>query len=801
MSFLAQKVPDTGMGAPERQAYDYQGPMPLPFGRFRIAMKLIEQPWNAFTAPTGKNQPEAQYYSLAGMFSHNIDAVDHILVNGRIVSTPYREYGDELDGADNPLPFFDLDIAAGYGGDEQYPLRIRFYWGREDQPADPFLTGSTYDLLFQRGRYQIKKNLSPAPNNHPPYSGLAYMIWYTYETGLSDNQPRSGGSALPNVEIIGYRKSKAWQYDGDNNAGVNPISICYDNLKNSIYGLGMPDDIIDPDDWEPVATYFNTNGYHLFPSGWDAGLSVTLAEARSAGEVLAKIAGHYDGFFVPSNGKLIPGYFGNRGDLIPDKATLLELTADHMIEFPEIKFPDAQGALTEASVKYKDNADDLADATVTERNSVPLLIRGDAKAETFDGPYYRTSKAARARAIRALSKNGNLRLVCKVFQSTLDNDGDPIHPGSLVVINYADLEIDLICRVVDRTDDDLIGSRLELISEPNGYDSEYTPPDEVVIPPTLEGPEEITKFRAIEIPEVFRVVPWPPAFWLIAARPNTSIQGAQVFRSADGVFDGEEERLDNLNRWAGLAKLNGTLPDSGVTSQVEIELVGVDNQIFRSPTVAEEQSRQYLLLVGDELLSYVVDTIDGDTLTLTVTRGLHGTTRTSHAVDADVYIFSPDEVHRYTMPNPPRFYSAGYFTHHLKLLAFTPFELGNAAGQLGPINATVPPAPVFVDWGSFAVGFDETRWMIVERAPEEYGGIRIVYQIDDAGPWIELDIIPISRADWDDVEGQQASESIFLTQYRPKYTFRMSTFKAPNFEGPYTEVVIAAVSSGGGSSS
>ena len=77
-----------GSQKPERRAYEFDGKLPVISGRARVAMQLIEAPWNYEQRPTGSHgQDPWDYYSLAGAFCIGpVDRINHFyFINKQIL--------------------------------------------------------------------------------------------------------------------------------------------------------------------------------------------------------------------------------------------------------------------------------------------------------------------------------------------------------------------------------------------------------------------------------------------------------------------------------------------------------------------------------------------------------------------------------------------------------------------------------------------------------------------------------------------------------------------------------------------
>jgi len=371
---------------PERQPYEFDGALPVVFGRARVAGQLIEAPWNFEQFSTGDHgQDPADIYSLAYCFCVGpVDRLIKFFINGKPVLWQDIDRGTE----DSIL----IDDVAWGGPGQERGLYARFYWGREDQAGEPFLRGTpfTHEYIDRYrtfgNRYIDKrrvKDLASAPNYHPRYPGICYMVFFNLDTGYPLN-PRARGPQLPTVEAEVYRKPKGITVSTDHhNYGVSPISTIYEAMTKEWWGMGLGD-TVTLSDWQTEAYDLRDNGVHTL-TGQQTGINFPAKAKGRADRLLAELAEYYDGFFSLREGKLVPGHFPNRIADLP--GTVPELNIHDMDDFPEIEPPDADEITTQVAVKYTPVEEFLEEAEITERNPTNVMETGLRKATSINAPY------------------------------------------------------------------------------------------------------------------------------------------------------------------------------------------------------------------------------------------------------------------------------------------------------------------------------------------------------------------------------------------------------------------------------
>lgn len=344
MSFLGPKMDTPTARDPERQENRFSGALPVPFGAQRLAFKHIEQPWNYRTYTVYKDKPGADEYSMAGWLCPGpIYGITAIVSNGNFLWLG--------DGIINPMDgSYYMDVEVPYWTGRANPICFRIYWGYEDQPACPLLTGTAetwqYDVWEQVGGQATPPlddmlrgaqspspshnrhgkgsiQLDPAPNIHPPYAGKAYIVFYSIDTGVPGlmdpdtganigGGPETTGPRIPELEAFVLRKPRDTDFDKFPDwpwGGVSPVAANFEALTDPRWGLGLPDSVVPKADWLAAC-----ERVHLYK--W-AGLnrsSPVFVTRTDAATKISEINGVFGGLLVARDGKIYQDVMPETGD-------------------------------------------------------------------------------------------------------------------------------------------------------------------------------------------------------------------------------------------------------------------------------------------------------------------------------------------------------------------------------------------------------------------------------------------------------------------------------------------------------
>lgn len=315
MSFLSQKPEGIENPKAERRETGFGGVLPVVHGTQRCAFRHVEQPWNYRTHPTGSHgQDPADFYQMAGVICHGpVDKLRGIYFRNR----PYMLHiPNPKDGS----YYIDLEIWTPF-----HPMWLRFYWGYDDQPADPILSdpvavitqfheASQGDDLELGSSPRVSDNYTRstwtyrgAPNIHPPYGGICMAIWYNFETGFPVGN-RSVGSQIVDIDFEVVRHPDIVT-GSESDDGANPTAVEHDYLTHPRYGLALPDAVVPSGKWQDGAD--RTDQYRW--TGLNR-LSPSLSKAQKAATAISNINWYYGGLLLARDGEILPGIIPERGD-------------------------------------------------------------------------------------------------------------------------------------------------------------------------------------------------------------------------------------------------------------------------------------------------------------------------------------------------------------------------------------------------------------------------------------------------------------------------------------------------------
>jgi len=696
----------------ERRSYEFSGKLPVISGRARVAGQLIEAPFNFEQFATGENgQDPADIYSLVEAFC--VGPVDKLLrfyINGKPVLWQNIERG-----AEDFLIINDTE----WGKDEERGFYAKFFWGNEDQAAESFLRGASFNYQYTQsfrsfGNTRINqdriKDLSAAPNFHPRYPGICYCVFFNIDTAYPED-PRSRGSALPTIEVEVYRKPKTISVSTDSEIwGVSPISLTHEALANKWWGAGM-ESILDLPSWQSEAQEIELNGFHILPPG-QTGINVAAASKKRVDQFLSDVSRYYDGFFRLQNGKLVPGHFPNKGQT--PVGSVPELTIHDMLTFPEINPPESDEIVTQVAVKFSDMTEYLEDVEVTERSPVNVMETGSQKSKSIDAPHLIRYNPARAMGKRSLSRSATTLGKFTTFEMGL-------FPGDL--FHYSDdyTSTTTLFRVIKRKKIDALSVLLEAMQEPGTSSDDYEENEDPRLLPPEPTADDFIHYKVLEIPPAMGTRVWPPEFILLAQRENLAIYQARVYASDTGSFTGEERRLDNLIRFAARGTLNSAV--DAIATSIQFTLDKKEGHPSGSFSSNERDMDEGLLLVGSELISLSQQSAKVDNLySYSCLRGRLGTASASHASGEEVWFFHKSNIQIYEMEYNGAFTPENY-TLHLRLMPITSMELGNATPSFQLISGGPQIAPPVIAFDTSAPALywqARITWDPAEHDPEDH---------------------------------------------------------------------------------
>lgn len=731
--FAKQKTPEP---TPTRREYNATGPVPVVRGRRLVQGIMLNEPWNAWNEPTSGsgNKPEATYYSLVFGICHGpVKEIRNLYLNGRRLGW--------VGNTNLPVPFkvrptdpedpeyYYADFSIGIDGNGKHtPIQGRIYWGDTDQPADTLLSHEAYVREITAGSwgdgaprggygyYRAVRGLSnkmiigAPPQAHPAYSGICYIVFYSYETDFSS---REGGTAIGDFQVEVVCENETYQDTNDlaDDAayGVNPVGFIADILKNSVWGLGLDDTIADTDELIEDIERMQDNGYFKFQDSdstiKQGYLSPILGETKNAGELLGGLFDYFDGYLKMVDGRIRIDWFDNRP---VDITGMLEIDRSMMAE--ELKTAKGptdtwEDTINEITVDYTDGQNLFGNAGRTVRDAYNRYKVLEPRRVTLQANQIINGDTAEKYAARKLLQRiepiRSYSLTLPVALA-VDDDGAPLLPGAQFLLDYAPWELDIVVRVIER-DEQGDTVTLTLDTEPGNYPLEYIE----ALDPRILPPEPVAAvfetFRIWELPAQITGQIHPPKVTILAKRENAGILFANVYFSQTDAWAGEEELLEPLSFFAGYAKLSSGIDsdDTSITlTEINFDALAPLN---RSYTAAEVANDTVLALIDNELVVLETLTTPSDaTRTYSILRARQGTTAASHSTNADVWVFRLTAIQQYshgafrlTLP-----YNSTLATSYWKLASVTVLEEGDLSDSEQLVLAS--PFPV-IQWNKSPV--------------------------------------------------------------------------------------------------
>jgi len=682
MSFLAPKTDLGQTTAPERQSYEATGPVPVVFGRARIGLKLLESPFNFQQQNISDKLAAVNIYTLVAVGCHGpVQKLIRLWVNGKPAWWPETDRGS-ADYTDLPTHGWD-----------RYTMHARVYWGTETQTADPLLTGTARVLVTDK--MGTKSTINPPKNPdgsnrvHPAYTGLFYVICYFMPFDYL-GKGGAGQTTLPHLEAEVLVAPPDDQSTNKTN-GSSPIAIGREILINKIWGANLPASLVprgagDPDynGWADAAYALDQDGY--FHQTLGAGnISPVLGTSQDLASHMASILSLFDGYLRLRAGVLLPGWFANQYDPDFDPDTVTTLTRNDMLDEPDIDIDGWDETVNEVSLKFLNASALLEEQEIKERSTYNTSVLGRGSQEKVEAGAiidYGQAKRMAQRILRERAYPGcTFRL--KVLRGKARNpDGSLLLPGDRCYVNYAPYALQILCRVIERTDE---AGRvtLQLVKERGVFAEDYVEVEDSRQLPGVEDPGEITSWRLFELPAELYGREWPPAVAIIAERPNNSVIYANAWISPTSDFAADGAELEPLGRFAIPATLDGAIDDDDAVLTVAFSADNPPPGLNRSYTEAEQTNGEVLLLIGSELISLGAQygTPGAADRAYNVRRGMYGTTPAAHLDEAVVWVVSREfllavayahESLRYAFP-----YSSGAATVYFRLAAATALETGD----------------------------------------------------------------------------------------------------------------------------
>lgn len=366
-------------------------------------------------------------------------------------------------------PESDVSMFGGdtRGGGINGPFTV--YWGRENQPADPYLEtiygrSHRWPGVFHAVMGNASTRFYQAANNPAPYplKVLARRTaWWT--TALSPLGQTAGEATL------GY--------------DANPIEILYDILTNQKYALGRPASLFDTAEFIAAAEALRDEQISATKIGF--GISVGLQSPEKARETLEQINQHVDGVFRFNPNTGLIGYKLIRDDYDPDT---LEIITESEAEEISVTKGHSKSTINNVVVKFNriENSTDrrgMLEDSVTVNDPANYAMTGSVRTQEFDFPFITDPEIAVYVAQRVL-RAGSYPQVKVSWR--MNRKGHNILRGEVRRIQFPSIGIaTMIVRIVDVNYGNFTDNRITITAVMDQFGMDYVG----FVPPNQSTPE------------------------------------------------------------------------------------------------------------------------------------------------------------------------------------------------------------------------------------------------------------------------------------------------------------------------
>lgn len=587
-------------------------PIPYVCGTQRVGVTFISQGLGFRSEATGgakKGGPTSHNYyaTFAAAICHGvIDSANEIWFDdeqvwvGPLTRVPGEDY---------------VDITITDHGS------VRLYWGTPTQSVDPVL--ATYSAI----------------EDHPPYQGLAYLVFDDLLLGTNR-------ATAPSVEVVvgRYPEAPGWMSAAVAiGSDVNPIVPIWELLTSPRFGLGIASSAIN-------TTALNAMGTRLESEGF--GLSVVLTKASTLRECLVELLEYVDGFHrVETDGKLALKLIRPVAEV-----DVLEVFAESdLVDDPHIEPGAWSTTASGVQVKFTNGTRYYKEDVIGADDAANLAITGEVKLPVVERPWV-TSPDVASRMARLMAQRGGQpqgKVTMKVRRSRAVDK----QPGDNVKLFWAHLGIEhLRCRVTavdlpaagDQAADIELEIDAALLNDLYAPVEPYAPPTVTIITPSApiyagagQLPADLTVGSN---PQVAGWVQAPTiahdGWWFWHQLPDTSFEA-----SGSGSTE-----------FADVVRLDDDMPDVALTHDptfvVRLTVQTPDTDLRRFSTGDIASGRVYLWL-GPEFVRILSATLVGaGQYAVTVVRGCHGSPRFyGHAGDV-VFAFNIEKLTRHSVTEP-----------------------------------------------------------------------------------------------------------------------------------------------------
>lgn len=649
-------------------------PLPWAVGKNRIALKWISPAFNQRTTEikqkVGKKTQTTGYNvycDIAGAICAGpVDKLYAIYVDGTLV----WESSAAVRNSTNPH-YYQTTVPS-FG-------KFRIYWGTSTQPKDTLILNyaaprdNTIDPDEEFWEYpngNITKipstyTVSACPDDHPAYLDQCYMVW----SQLFCGQNRE---SVPNIEVVVGKAARFSTLDTEvTDEGVNPISAIAELLTNDLYGAGLPASVIDPTQWETVASvasnrrtfarYTNPTPVSV-PFGH---LSPCIDRQMTVKQLLNDLFLYFDGYVRPRNGMLEAGCFPHDG-VIPTGLTTLTLQDD--TQLPEYQAGSWADALSQVTVIHRDG--DRAFNDNAETSSLPLAvaISGQKQRDSLQRPHFVTRWQAQEYATRWMQIHAHPQNLARGRirvrkEKAVNQDGSPILAGDRFIFDYAPYSLQLVARAISRTDQGYGGEvEINFEAERGIAPIPYVPQGDSRPNTQQVAPTAIANARIFQLPAQYLNDPAPAVVPLVE-RPAAATTGFNAFFStSDTTYD----LAGTAVNWAVRGTLASVVANTDTTLTLNAD--GLDLVKLQSQSSAAQYDDTLLLFVDSEILSIgTVTALGGGQYSASVLRGRQGSAAASHSSSAVCYVIPRADLLVLQNANFPRTSTTNYF----KLQSFT----------------------------------------------------------------------------------------------------------------------------------
>jgi hypothetical protein len=636
--------------------------VPLGFGRFRVAAKWITPVLN-WRFRSGKTSSFAYFSGVGALCLGPVDEIVQIYSNGK----PY-----------NGLFSFREDSTADFVEHvvpKETPETFRIWWGTETQVPASWLT----DLVLDPGNPMYGKV-------HPAYRGICYI-------GIKDMEAGSNASGqtppLPNVEVEVSRRSPTAYSFGYQPYGTHPVGILKDMFQDKRGGLSLKNDSFDDAFWQSRMQRIMDDGVSGM-RGENLFISPLFTQQKPAHELFSDVLSYIDGWLRWRNGKIEVDWYPGSGDATGVRElSWFDFTAEPEIEGDGLDKIVSQVAVT--GLDWESPSVPLAEVVETAQVPYALQISGEPRVEQVQRPFYTTREQTRTYA-GILAHNRavpDLKGTIKVRrESATQLDGvTPLLPGDRFNLDYTPYELDLLCRITERTDsDDNAEVTLKFTRERGAYPTPYVPPLDPRVSINLPVAPAISNFAMTEVHGA-----QPRRVACLVERPFNTVVGYHVHYSPTNTWPGTV--LDTFTGFAVSAILTTSLAANAADATVVVNANAVDWGRIVSQTATQQADDTLLMINNGEWFSVGTVTPNGSNLyTITLTRARQNSVPAIHSASERVFFVYRSELPTITHAD----FEDTSVERWFKVQAYSPAgdssSISSAFGLF--LGDRTPPAPV-----------------------------------------------------------------------------------------------------------